>query len=65
MIQEEINRIIRERILKIEDKYLREFIIHILNYELQIRDQERPRFTDEYMKSLERMWVKAHGGKQT
>ncbi|MEM2857075.1 MAG: hypothetical protein QW416_08250 [Candidatus Nitrosocaldaceae archaeon] len=52
---EEFNKRIWDRVSKIEDSVLRQFIISILRYELRVRDQERPAFKDEYMRILERL----------
>lgn len=50
--REVFTNILWERVLKIEDKKLQEFIIHLLRFELQHRDEEKYRYTEEYMRYL-------------
>lgn len=51
-IRDELVKMLWDEVQKINDKELRELVIHILRCELKYRDQERPPYKDEYMEII-------------
>lgn len=53
-MEEEFANILWDRVLKINDRKLQQFIISILRYELENRDQERYEYKDKYKRDIVR-----------